>query len=172
MLTFIFCALFACQTNDKEGFSTSGSGINPNETGPTTSDSSNDSNNGSGGGGGVSTGNLADADNEDSPQISGMDAFFTEYEGIGDLIEVHVYYTDAQDDLEGGLMQLSYSNSEDSGSEMLDLTQDNASLMMEENELTMLFTNVNTNLDYDFRVRLVDSAGNYSNEFVAQAPAN
>ena len=111
MLTFIFCALFACQDADKEGFSTSGSGINPNESGPTGSGDDN-SNNDPGTGDGVSTGNLEDADNEDAPQISGVDAFFSDYEGIGDLIEVHVYYTDIQDDIEGGLMQLSYSNAE------------------------------------------------------------
>ena len=171
MLTFIFCALFACQNADKEGFSTSGSGINPNESGPTTSGNDN-SNNDTGNGGGISTGNLEDADNEDSPQIAGVDAFFSDYEGIGDLIEVHVYYTDVQDDLEGGLMQLSYSNTETSGSETIDLNDENASVKLEEDELTILFTNVDTSLDYQFRIRLIDAAGNYSNEFDATAPAN
>ncbi len=171
MLTFIFCALFACQDADKEGFSTSGSGINPNESGPTGSGDDN-SNNDPGTGDGVSTGNLEDADNEDAPQISGVDAFFSDYEGIGDLIEVHVYYTDIQDDIEGGLMQLSYSNAETSGSETIDLNDENASAKLEENELTILFTNVDTSLDYQFRIRLIDAAGNYSNEFDATAPAN
>ena len=52
------------------------------------------------GSGGVGSGDLAAAENEDAPVITGVDAFFTEYEGQGDLIEVHVYYVDAQDDVE------------------------------------------------------------------------
>ena len=171
MLTFIFCALFACQEAEKEGFSTSGSGINPNESGSTGS-GNDTSNNNPGTGGGISTGNLEDADNEDAPQISGVDAFFSEDQVIGELIEIHVYYTDVQDDLEGGLIQINYANTDASGSETIDLSDENPSAKLEENELTVLFSNVDTSLDYQFRIRLVDAAGNYSNEFDATAPAN
>jgi|GEM_PF-2952587 len=172
MLTFLLCTLIACQDKTDNGFSSSGTGINPNETGPTTGSDNPSTGGGSGDGGGVSSGNLEDADNEDAPQISGADAFFSDYEGIGDLIEVHVYYTDEQDDLEGGMMTLSYSNADTTGSETIDLTSDNASAKLEEGEVTALFANVDTDLDYQFVIRLVDAAGNYSNEFYAMAPAS
>ena len=177
MLSYLFFALIACSGTDKTGFSTSGTGTTPNELGPTGSGSSggngsgdNGSGNGSGGGD-VTSGDLAGVENEDAPLISGVDAFFTEYEGQGDLIEVHVYYEDAQDDLEGGKMALSYSNEDTSGADDISLDASNASANLEEGEVTVLFSNVDTAQDYQFRIRLTDAAGNQSNEFTAVAPS-
>ena len=161
----------ACQESGKEGFSTSGTGVNPNNLGPTESGTTDTGGSSSGGGSDIDTSDLADAENGDAPQISGVDAFFTEYEGQGDLIEVHVYYTDAQDDLEGGTMTLAYSNGDTSGSDTVELEESNASALLEAGEVTILFSNVDTSTDYQFRVRMQDSEGNYSNEFVATAPA-
>ena len=168
----LFVLLLACQEADKDGFSTSGTGVNPNNLGPTSSGTTdNGSSSSNDGGSGVGTGDLEAAENDDAPQISGVDAFFTEYEGQGDLIEVHVYYTDAQDDLEGGNMTLSYSNGETTGTDTVELEQSNASALLEDGEVTILFSNVDTSTDYQFRVRMQDAEGNYSNEYIATAPA-
>ena len=175
MLSYLFFALIACTNTDKTGFSTSGTGVNPNDLGPTGSGSTGGGGSGSGGdgsgGGGVGSGDLAAAENEDAPVITGVDAFFTEYEGQGDLIEVHVYYVDAQDDVEGGDMALSYSNDDTSGADDISLDASNASANLEEGEVTILFSNVDTAQDYQFRVRLTDAAGNQSNEYTAVAPS-
>jgi hypothetical protein len=176
MLTYLFCMIFACQEADKTGFSTSGTGINPNDLGPTDDGNSEPSGgsgggNGTGGGEDLTSGDLEGVDNDDAPLISGVDAFFTEYEGQGDLIEVHIYYTDTQDDIEGGTLALSYSNSDTSGSDSISLDSENASANLEEGEVTVLFANVDTSQDYQFRVRLQDVAGNQSNEYTAVAPA-
>ena len=168
MFAFVLTLFFACRDNNAYGgFSSSGSGVSPNELGPTGSGTSGES---TGGGENFGT-ELEEATNEDAPQISGADAFFTEYEGLGDLIEVHVYYADTQDDLEGGKMSVSYSNGVDSGSDNIDLTQSNASALLEDGEVTLLFTDVDTTTNYDFRIRLSDAEGNLSNEFVATATA-
>ena len=176
MLTYLFCMIFACQEADKTGFSTSGTGINPNDLGPTedgsTGSDDGSSGGGSGGGDDLTSGDLAGVDNDDAPLISGVDAFFTEYEGQGDLIEVHVYYSDTQDDIEGGTLALSYSNSDTSGSDNISLDRENASSNLEEGEVSVLFANVDTSQDYQFRVRLQDLAGNQSNEYTAIAPAS
>ena len=171
MLSYLFFALMACQSEDAAGFSTSGTGVNPNDLGPTESGSSNNSGGGSGSGGGedVTSGDLADVENEDAPLINGMDAFFTEYEGQGDLIEVHIYYSDDQDDIEGGEVDLSYSNDDVSGADSISLDSENASANLEEGEVTILFSNVDTAQDYQFRARLKDSSGNQSNEYTAVA---
>ena len=173
MLSYLFFAFLACTNSEKDGFSTSGTGINPNDLGPTGSGSTGEEDSGSGGdgSGGVGSGDLAAAENEDAPVITGVDAFFTEYEGQGDLIEVHVYYVDVQDDVEGGDMALSYSNDDTSGIDDISLDASNASANLEEGEVTVLFSNVDTAQDYQFRVRLTDAAGNQSNEFTAIAPS-
>lgn len=174
MLSYLFFAFMACQSEDPAGFSTSGTGVNPNDLGPIGSDSSDDGNSGGGSGSGgedVTSGDLADVENDDAPLISGVDAFFTEYEGQGDLIEVHVYYTDAQDDIEGGEMTLSYSNDDTSGTDTVSLDSENASANLEDGEVTVLFSNVDTAQDYQFRIRLQDLAGNQSNEYTAVAPS-
>ena len=173
MLSYLFFALIACSDADKTGFSTSGTGTNPNDLGPTGSGSTGGNGSGGNGSGGedVTSGDLADVDNDDAPLIAGVDAFFTEYEGQGDLIEVHVYYSDAQDDVEGGSMALSYSNDDTSGTDEITLDATNASANLEDGEVTVLFSNVDTAQDYQFRVRLTDAAGNQSNEFTAVAPS-
>ena len=176
MLSYLFFAFIACSDADKTGFSTSGTGTNPNDLGPSGSGStggngSGGSGSGDGSGGEVTSGDLADVENDDAPLISGVDAFFTEYEGQGDLIEVHVYYEDAQDDVEGGSMALSYSNNDTSGMDDISLDASNASANLEDGEVTVLFSNVDTAQDYQFRVRLTDTAGNQSNEFTAVAPS-
>ena len=178
MLNIVLCILFACQQNDKNGFSTNAVGVSPNDLGPTGSSSSssgssgNSSSNDSSSGEDVTTGDLEDAENEDAPLISGADAFFSEYEGQGDIIEVHIYYSDSQDDIEGGTLALSYSNSETTGTDSISLDSSNASALLEEGEVTVLFANVDTSLDYQFRLRIKDAAGNQSNEYTAVAPAN
>lgn len=179
MLSFLLCILFACQQSDKNGFSSNGVGVSPNDLGPTGSGSSSSS--GSSGGStsedtssseDVTTGDLAAAENEDAPQISGADAFFSQYEGQGDIIEVHIYYSDSQDDIEGGSLALSYSNSETTGTESISLESSNESVILEEGEVTVLFADVDTSLDYQFRLRIKDAADNQSNEYTAVAPAN
>ena len=176
MLTYFLCMVLACQESDKTGFSTSGTGINPNDLGSTeggtTGSGEDSSGGGSGGGEDLTSGDLAGVDNDDAPLISGVDAFFTEYEGQGDLIEVHIYYSDTQDDIEGGALALSYSNSDTSGTDSISLDSENASANLESGEITVLFANVDTSQDYQFRVRLSDVAGNQSNEYTAIAPAN
>lgn len=179
MLSYLFFAFVACSNVDNTGFSTSGTGTNPNNLGPTGSGSTGGNGSGgngsggdgSGGGGDVTSGDLAGVENGDAPLILGVDAFFTEYEGQGDLIEVHVYYEDAQDDVEGGSMALSYSNEDTSGTDDISLDASNASANLEDGEVTVLFSNVDTAQDYQFRVRLTDAAGNKSNEFTAVAPS-
>ena len=167
MLSLIIGLFFACGDKDNGGFSASGTGVSPNDLGPTGSGSSSE---GDEPGTGEDFGDqLEEASNEDAPQISQIDAFFTEYEGLGDLIEVHIYYSDTQDDLEGGQMSISYSNGSDSGSDNIDLTQSNASALLEEGEVTLLFTDVDTATDYSFLIRLTDVEGNQSNEFIATA---
>ena len=170
MFVYFFTVFFACQEQSKEGFSTSGTGVNPNDLGSTESGTT-DTGSSSSGGSGISTGDLEEAENDDAPQISGVDAFFTEYEGQGDLIEVHVYYSDAQDDLEGGTMTMAYSNGDVEGSDSISLDSTNASANLEEGEVTILFSNVDTSTDYQFRIRMSDLEGNQSNEFTAIAPA-
>ena len=166
MLTYLFCMIFACQEADKTGFSTSGTGINPNDLGPTEDGGSGSDEDSTGGGGGsgedLTSGDLEGVDNDDAPFISGVDAFFTEYEGQGDLI----------DDIEGGSLALSYSNSDTSGSDTISLDSENASANLEAGEVTVLFANVDTAEDYQFRVRLQDVAGNQSNEYTAVAPSS
>ena len=131
-MLYFLTTFLACQEPQQVGFSSSGTGVNPNELGSTQSGTTESGSSGGGNsGGGISTGDLAAADNDDAPQISGVDAFFTEYEGQGDIIEVHVYYTDAQDDVEGGNMTLAYSNGETEGTESIDLEETNAAARLE-----------------------------------------
>ena len=170
-MLYFLTTFLACQEPQNTGFSSSGTGVNPNELGSTQSGTTESGSSGGSSGGGISTGDLAAADNDDAPQISGVDAFFTEYEGQGDIIEVHVYYTDAQDDVEGGNMTLAYSNGETEGTESIDLEETNAAARLEDGEVTILFSNVDTSLDYQFRLRMRDSEGNQSNEYTAVAPS-
>ena len=177
MLSFVVFTLFACQRNDNTGFSSNAVSVNPNELGSVGSSSagssggsSGDGSSSSGGGEDVTEGELAEADNEDSPLISGMDAFFNQ--DLGDVIDIHIYYSDAQDDLEGGTLALSYSNADGSGSDSISLDSSDSALLFEEGELTVHFENVDTALDYKFRVRMEDASGNQSNEYIAVAPSS
>ena len=100
-----------------------------------------------------------------------MAAYFSELEGLGDVIEVHVFYDDTQDDLEGGTMSFAYSNGSDTGSGELSLAATSSDAFLEDGEVTIYLQDVDTTVDYDFLVRLTDVSGNRSNEYAATATA-
>ncbi|MEC7985825.1 MAG: hypothetical protein VX278_11725 [Myxococcota bacterium] len=171
MTTYLFLALFACKnSNFDPGFSTNSS-TSSNELGSNSGENDGTSSGGSGTDETASSGDLAAADNEDAPQISNMAAYFAELEGLGDVIEIHVFYEDAQDDLEGGTMSFAYSNGNESGLEELSLATTSSDAFLEDGEVTIYLQAVDTTLNYDFLVRLTDSSGNKSNEYAATATA-
>ena len=94
--------------------------------------------------------------NSDAPFITDLSIFFNSYQGIGDVIEVHIMYEDQQDDLLNGVAIVSYSGG---GGE---IPIDNESAMLEEGEITILFDGVDTASDYSFTVALRDASGNES----------
>ena len=98
----------------------------------------------------------------DSPSITNLEGFFTYYQGIGDIIEIHVYYADQQDDLLNATLHLSYSTSGESNSYSIPI--DGAQALLEPGEVVVMFTDVNTSQEYDFTLQLQDLAGNLSNE--------
>lgn len=106
---------------------------------------------------GDDTGNFEDTGlDSDAPVIVDVTTFFNNYQGIGDVIEVHIMYEDAQDDLLNGVAIVSYSGG---GGE---IPIDNESAMLEEGEITILFDGVDTAADYTFTVALRDASGNES----------
>ena len=170
MSTYLFLALFACKnSNFDPGFS-SNSSSSTNDLGSNSGENEGSSSDGSTATE-TETGDLAAADNEDAPQISNMAAYFAELEGLGDVIEVHVFYDDTQDDLEGGTMSFAYSNGSDTGSGELSLAATSSDAFLEDGEVTIYLQDVDTTLNYDFLVRLTDSSGNRSNEYAATATA-
>lgn len=114
--------------------------------------------------GGTNSGNNTDdtaavndtALNPDAPVITNVTTFFNSYQGIGDVIELHVNYEDEQDDLLNGFAVVSYSGG---GGE---IPIDNESAMLEDGEITILFDGVDTASDYSFTVMLRDASGNES----------
>ena len=114
--------------------------------------------------GGTNSGNNTDdsgfaedtALNTDAPVITNLTTFFNSYQGIGDVIEVHINYEDAQDDLLNGFAIVTYSGG---GGE---IPIDNESAMLEDGEITILFDGVDTASDYSFAVALRDASGNES----------
>ena len=98
----------------------------------------------------------------DTPQITSAEGFFTTYQGVGDIIEIHIAYVDAQDDLLDGVLYLSYSTSGESNSYQIPI--DGAQALLDDGEVIVLFTDVNTSQTYDFTVQLEDVAGNQSEQ--------
>lgn len=94
--------------------------------------------------------------NSDAPVITGVSTFFNSYQGIGDVIELHVNYEDPQDDLLNGFVLVSYSGGTD------DIPIDNTSAVLETGEITVLFDSVDTSTSYTFTVALRDASGNES----------
>ena len=98
----------------------------------------------------------------DAPQITSVSGFFTTYQGVGDIVEIHISYVDAQDDLLDGILYLSYSTSGESNSYQIPI--DGAQALLDDGEVIVLFTDVNTSLEYVFTVQLEDVAGNQSEQ--------
>jgi hypothetical protein len=94
--------------------------------------------------------------NTDAPVITNVSTFFNNYQGIGDVIEVHVNYEDEQDDLLNGFLVVSYSGGEQ------DIPIDNESAVLETGEVVALFDGVDIETEYTFVVSLKDASGNQS----------
>ena len=103
--------------------------------------------------------------NTDAPFITDVSIFFNSYQGIGDVIEVHIMYEDLQDDLLNGVAIVTYSGG---GGE---IPIDNESAMLEEGEITILFDGVDTATDYSFTVALRDASGNESETIESELAA-
>ena len=120
---------------------------------------------GSGGDGGEG-GSDAGSAGGSAPVIIDVAAYFEELPLIGDVISVHIWYTDADDDVMEGAstLNLSYSSSSDNVSESFPI--DGELVLLEEgNELSLAFDGVDTSDTYVFVVSIVDQAGNVSEEW-------
>jgi hypothetical protein len=102
----------------------------------------------------------------DSPMITDVEGAFGYYQGIGDIIEIHIYYLDQQDDLFNATLYLSYSTSGESNSYTIPI--DGAQALLEDGEVVVMFSDVSTSQTYDFTLQLEDLAGNLSNEETLQ----
>ena len=152
MFSFILTAFFACSSNDNSSsFSTFGSSTSPNTSGSSGSSS----------GGTTSDDDEVSADGE-SPLITGADSWYTEVTGYGEVIEMHVYYTDEQDDVDGGALLI--SSSAGNFQEGIDSQDLESKIVLEDGELTTLIETDDTNESYTFTVQIVDASGNLSNE--------
>jgi hypothetical protein len=96
--------------------------------------------------------------NTDAPVITGLSTFFNSYQGIGDVIELHVNYEDPQDDLLNGVVLVTYGGTAE------EIPIDNTSAVLETGEITVLFDSVDTSTTYTFTVSLRDASGNESEE--------
>lgn len=96
--------------------------------------------------------------NTDAPVITGLSTFFNSYQGIGDVIELHVNYEDPQDDLLNGVVLVTYAGAAE------EIPIDNTSAVLETGEITVLFDSVDTSSTYTFTVSLRDASGNESEE--------
>ncbi len=161
MITYLLFGLLACQETEKNG------GFSSDGTLPNTSSSGNAGNNPTNE---PSDTQINGSENPDAPFITQLDAYFSNFQGLGDVLEVHAMYTDVQDDLENGLAYVAYSSP--SGSENFTVPIDGTNALIEEGEITIVFQDVDTNSTYDFTVSLEDAAGNRSNEETATAVPN
>ncbi len=145
-MTLFFALLFGCQSENNDGFSTSGNTtVNP--------DSLTGSTDGDGSGGSTSS--------DVNPVISGMDGLFADDEN-GAILEMHVYVEDPQDDLLNGLLEVDYQWGDQTDSTQLDI--DGEMVMVEEGELTFIISDVDDSSPYEVFVTVYDEQGNPSDQ--------
>ena len=99
--------------------------------------------------------------NAEAPVISTDSyAFHDELPQIGPVIEMHILYSDQQDDVHGGVIKVDYySETQDS---YLEAIIDNVEALHENNEITVTFQEVEPNEAYTFMVTVVDANFNES----------
>ena len=155
--SILFLSLLGCVDSDNKGFSSLGqTSLDPNTMNPQgNSDNTTD------------TSNPVEGENSDAPAITGADAFFSQVTGVGDVIEIHLYFSDPQDDVNGGEINVSYVSTSDSDS--MKVAIDGTDAIAEEGEVTFIFRDVNPAETYEFDITLVDSAGNESDPVKAIA---
>ena len=129
-----------------------------------------DDGDGSGGGGGGGSGG---GGTNNSPVIIDAQGFFVDLEGMGEVLEVQVDYTDPDDDLNHGMVYLDLVHSAGTSFQSAELVHPHeggdASFNPEEEEITMFVGGVNTADTYELTVTLEDSAGNLSEPFETTA---
>ena len=145
--SLLFLSLFACEEKDG-GFSSMGqSSLDPNDFNQQS---------------GVNdTGGPGNSTNPDAPRIDEATAFFTEVTGVGDVIEVHIIYSDDQDDVMNGYVDVHYYSS--SIDQDIKVNINGTDAILESGEITFMFQDVNVSEAYTFEMSLFDSAENESN---------
>ena len=101
-----------------------------------------------------------DETNADAPVITEAYAFHDELPQIGPVIEMHILYTDTQDDVEGGVVNVSYFSESQNSS--VEANIDGVDSIHEDGEITLVFQDVEPNEAYTFTVSVVDTNENAS----------
>ena len=155
--SILLLSLLGCVDSDNKGFSSLGqTSLDPNTMNP---QGNNDNT--------TDTANPVEGENADAPVITSADAFFSQVTGVGDVIEIHLFFSDPQDDIDGGEINVSYVSTSDANAMTVAINGSDA--IVEEGEVTFIFRDVNPAETYEFDLTLVDSAGNASNSVKAIA---
>ena len=156
--SLLFLSMLACTGGENKGFSSLGqTSLDPNAVNPQGDADVDD------------TGIINDQDNPNAPVISDIQAFFTEVPAVGMCIEIHVFFSDEQNDLSGGAIEVSYLSSSVSASTTVNINGTDA--ILEEGEITFIFQDVDPEETYEFEIVLRDAAGNASTAAQAVAVA-
>lgn len=133
-------------------------------------------NNNFAGGGGDYTPSSSDTSLSDTampvtstPTLGAVTAVFDEYPSYGDVIEVTVAYTDAEDDLEGGTIFLTVGLSQSDGATSdadMEISIDGSSAWTSNGDLVFVLggAKLDTSASYSLSFYISDAAGNESNE--------
>lgn len=96
------------------------------------------------------------------PRISAIRADFADYPNIGDVIEVGLVILDADEDIEGGVIELTVENTT-WGTVNTELEVDGSNAYLDDGEVIFAIANVSTDESYALKVVFNDVAGNRSN---------
>ena len=155
--SILFLSLLGCVDSDNKGFSSLGqTSLDPNTMNPQGNSDNN-----------TDTANPIEGENSDAPVLSSATAFFSQVTGVGDVIEIHLFFSDPQNDIDGGEINVSYVSSSESNAMTIAINGTDA--IVEEGEVTFIFRDVNPAETYEFDITLVDFAGNSSNSIQAIA---
>jgi hypothetical protein len=96
-----------------------------------------------------------------APEITDLRAVLDEYPGVGWVIEIRAAYTDADGDLDGGMLYLRVTEDGELAVDQ-EVPIDGTSAYVEEEEVFMALSEVSRESVYVVEVTLIDLAGNHS----------
>ncbi|MCB9764128.1 MAG: hypothetical protein H6739_30435 [Alphaproteobacteria bacterium] len=130
-------------------------------------------------GGGTNNRNLPDGtevddtgggSDEGAPSITYLAASFEDYPGTGAVIEIAANFEDAEDDVDGGLVNLSITPASSGTESIQDIPIDDENARVQGDLVITVVTNPNEQDSYDIVVILVDRAGHASEPAATTAP--